>query len=123
MPDQLEPPLPRFCSFRHYMRRLNDRWVFRQNFQAHRRTPRWGHCMRCYITWNRRDSHPTFFSKNNGISALCSVCFNQLAPAERLPYYADMMRIRISQAVLPTDLNFVRTIEWADIRAAVLEGK
>lgn len=122
MPVLLAPSLSRFPSLGHLLTRLGDRIRFRRNARLWRRYySRWGHCFRCYATWNRCSEHITMHSSTSGCFALCESCWMTLTPVEKLPYYADLMRLRIRQGSYPNRSERARV--WDEISEAVIQGK
>jgi hypothetical protein len=67
------------------------------------------------------ESHSTDFTEARGCFPLCEYCWKSLTPEQRLPYYAQLHNIWLTQS-LPNHLAEVKD-EWPLIEKAVLEGK
>jgi hypothetical protein len=72
-----------------------------------------GSCQRCKTTWRFVEWHTTPYGTGHGCLALCKLCWRDLTPQTRLPFYREWW------------MNSTPRVEaeWADIRSAVLEGK
>lgn len=55
-------------------------------------SPGWGHCYRCLRTWNACKNHVTQYSELSGCFPLCEPCWKELTPAERLPFYLELIQ-------------------------------
>ena len=53
-------------------------------------TPGYSYCEKCGTTWAFVNPHTTNYSECMGCFALCSKCWKELSPKQRLPYYEQM---------------------------------
>jgi hypothetical protein len=70
--------------------------------------------MRCQTTWFFVDSHATEFSTGEGCFPLCVLCWSELTPDERLPFYRKLYEEWAAHdSALDSSL-------WEKMKAAVL---
>jgi len=84
--------------------------------------PGYGSCYRCGRTWNVTKYHATNYTGERGCFPLCEVCWSELTPIQRLPYYHDMF------SKWPSDGGYhAGGMSWDEVRVAiekaVLDGK
>jgi len=73
-----------------------------------------GCCERCTITWHDAKYHSTSINSNSGMFPLCEECWQELSPAERVPFYGALWAAW-HQWGKPD-------IAWLDIEDAVMKG-
>ena len=74
--------------------------------------PGYSWCKRCETPWAFVDEHATYYTERRGVFALCQMCWAELTPQERLPFYRQVYEEweRLGCA----------DREWPDIERAVL---
>lgn len=79
--------------------------------------PGYGWCLRCETPWLFVHYHLTpYGSHGRGCLPLCEKCWTELTPAQRVPFYRDLiMSWRPGRAL-------ARDEEWALVKTAVLSG-
>jgi hypothetical protein len=55
--------------------------------------PGYGYCLRCGTPWPATDPHETYVGTGGGCFPLCGLCWGELTPEQRLPYYKHLMAI------------------------------
>ena len=58
--------------------------------ESHQHTPGYSSCGRCLTSWPFVPAHTTMFGTHSGIFALCEMCWRELTPRQRLPYYRQL---------------------------------
>ena len=66
--------------------------------------PDYGQCRRCKTTWNLVNPHDVPYREGQAIFRLCEKCWHEVAPADRLSFFADVQD----------------TERWTDVAAAVV---
>lgn len=56
------------------------------------RAPGYGHCLRCRTAWKFVEDHSTYFQAGSGCFPLCQLCWSELTPTARLPFYYVLWR-------------------------------
>jgi hypothetical protein len=81
-------------------------------------------CARCLTTWAWVCGHATPYQTGSAVFPLCQVCWRDLTPAERMPYYRDLVTLWTSQLIeyRRFDLAVEYEAKWPAIRAAVEAG-
>ena len=80
-------------------------------------TPRWRFCVRCKTSWGFIKWHLTVWEPHSGVCALCEVCWVELTPEQRWPYYEELFRIWLAEG------EGVSQEKQEAIRSAVFSGK
>jgi hypothetical protein len=81
--------------------------------------PGYGGCLCCQTTWYWVEEHITRYSPNDGCLPLCRKCWEQLPPAERLPYYRKLWDSWWRDKRDEKDMEDV----WVQLETAVMLGK
>lgn len=75
-------------------------------------------CRRCGRSWLVAKTHCTPYTEGNGCFPMCELCWSEITPHERLPYYFDLvMQWRCQGCESHAEWA------WPLIERAVLEGK
>lgn len=77
--------------------------------------PVYSACHRCNRPWKIVKSHTTDYTERTGCFALCSDCWGELTPEQRLPFYRELWEEW--EVYSPGDEN------WELIKAAVLNER
>src|SRR5258708_28202256 len=89
--------------------------------------PGFGCCYRCGMPWKFAKQHTTYLEERNGCFALCNKCWQELTPAERLPFYRKLLETWIDSErearVIAARNGVSAEMQWPLIEKAVLEGK
>jgi hypothetical protein len=72
-----------------------------------------GHCGKCKTIWSYVRGHVTSCDEHSGCTPLCELCWSELTPEERLPYYKKLYK----------EWKKNDKALWKKIKNAVLEGK
>ncbi len=83
---------------------------------SQRLAPGYSWCSRCGTPWLFIHHHNTDYRLDRGIFVFCVKCWEELAPAERLPYYRKLWEHWQQSGVADDE-------EWEAIQTAVLEGQ
>lgn len=79
---------------------------------SHFLAPGYGHCGRCKTNWHYCHGHSTEVADTgSGMFPLCELCWKELSPEERLPYY---------KAVFESWEVEHRPYQWEQLEKAVL---
>ena len=78
--------------------------------------PGLGWCLKCGTPWRFVHHHSTSYSQSSGCFPLCEKCWEELTPAERLPFYRQMWNQWVSMGTDKDDGT------WDQIEAAVMAG-
>ena len=82
--------------------------------------PGYGWCLRCRTPWLFVRWHHTFFgSRCHGCLPLCETCWAELTPAQRLPFYRELIQSWHEEP--GRGLAFDE--EWSLVETAVLGGR
>ena len=79
--------------------------------------PQMGSCGSCGMTWNVCEGHSTNYTESSGCFPLCELCWKELTPETRLPFYRKLWDSWEKENVVDKDNR------WKNIEKAVLEGK
>ena len=98
-----------------------------EGWRLHRLSPNYGQCGRCHTPWRYVEGHTTLYRDSQGCFPLCKLCWSELTPEARLPYYRALWfkwlgqtaAIRSEEGVEQTELLLER---WPFIEKAVLAG-
>lgn len=82
--------------------------------------PGYSSCMRCRTAWKFVEGHSTKYDEHNGCFPLCELCWADLAPEQRLPFYFVLYCQWDWDA---GQMGHERPTEWEAIEQAVLGGK
>lgn len=93
---------------------VNVNFFFEKNPIFYGATPGYSTCGRCGSSWDRVNPHDTPYSEEGGCFSLCEICWSQLTPKTRLPYYKALWVSR--------DLGFNHP-KWRGLERAVLNGE
>lgn len=88
--------------------------------------PMWSACIRCGMPWRVTKHHSTDVTDGRGMFALCEICWNDLIPQERLPYYRKLYEswLKNMPKTLPDGTPYKGlNMTWEEIEAAVRAGK
>lgn len=80
-----------------------------------RMSPGYSFCKRCATTWEFVRSHSTQYNDGSGCFPLCEMCWGELTPEERLPFYRRLYEKWLESGPLPEET-------WFEIQEAVLMG-
>lgn len=81
----------------------------------------YGWCLKCRTTWVFVQGHMTQYNERNGCFPLCRLCWSEMKPQQRLPYYAEMMAEWVEQSRTNAErLEALR--QWPEMERAVLAG-
>lgn len=82
--------------------------------------PGYGWCLRCKTPWLFVRWHDTpFGSDGHGCLPLCEKCWAALTPAQRMPYYRELIESWHERH----DRGLMLDEEWALVEAAVLSER
>lgn len=81
--------------------------------------PSYGQCLRCKTPWRFVRYHVTDYHPNHGCLPLCEKCWAELTPAQRLPFYQELIE-SWHERFDHNELTFRE--EWALVETAVLSG-
>ena len=106
---------------------LYKTWSWEPRAQCHHRArgrsiPGRANCLCCGSPSG--NDHTTMYNTHNGCSPLCSICWDAMAPKERLPYYDHLVDIWEAQSAYfryENKKDYVLTRQ--QIHTAVLAGK
>jgi len=73
--------------------------------------PGYGWCFKCLTPWAFIEGHSTFYRDGRGCLPLCTLCWGEMTPEERLPYYRQLWEEWAAGYA-----------EWSDIERAVAAG-
>jgi hypothetical protein len=76
----------------------------------------YGGCMRCWCRWKLAAPHTTMYTNERYCFPLCGVCWGELTPETRLPFYRKLYNEWSSE--LSGDLP-----AFQDIKNAVMRGE
>lgn len=82
--------------------------------------PGYSFCRRCKTPWRFVKWHDTSYGRGHGCLPLCQMCWSELTPEQRLPYYLEL--IASWHERYPHDAGPTFDEEWAQVRDAVLRG-
>lgn len=83
--------------------------------------PGYGHCLRCRTAWKFVEGHSTYYNLGRGCFPLCEMCWSEMEPHERLPFYYVLYRQWEWDAGLE---GLDAGVTWEALEAAVMaEGK
>lgn len=71
-------------------------------------------CHRCQMRWDTVNGHSTPYSETESLFPLCVECWEDLQPAERLPYYRALW--------LEWKRSGCNDADWSNIATNVLNG-
>ena len=125
----------------HYMSPVQRVVVAVQKFlrggdpRSGREAPPLSGCLRCSTNWAEVEGHITYYEPSaipgnegsftpggQGCFPLCELCWSELSPTERLPFYRKLWAIWMSQAN-EADLQENYLARWHRIESAVLAGR
>lgn len=78
-------------------------------------------CLRCKTPWNFVEYHQTMYTYHDGCFPLCEMCWGELTPQQRLPYYRELIDIWYEPPHENDEPGFDET--WAAVETAVMEGR
>lgn len=78
--------------------------------------PGYSTCHRCFRPWSICDGHVTNYSRHRGCFPLCTDCWGELTPSDRLQFYRQLWNEWRGQGHKDDST-------WEQIEAAVLAGK
>lgn len=84
----------------------------RTGYESQARFPHLGACLRCRTSWGQVKGHATRITEETGMFPLCELCWMDLTPSLRLPFY----RVLFEQWVWDGGSH----MDWKDIEAAIL---
>ena len=58
--------------------------------RSHAQNPYSGWCLRCKTSWMMVEVHSTHYATGRGCFPLCALCWGELTPETRLPYYREL---------------------------------
>lgn len=79
-------------------------------------TPGYSCCHRCERPWSIAEHHSTRYTENRGCFPLCELCWQELEPKDRLPYYRELYNEWQHWSIEEDET-------WKNIKEAVLAGK
>jgi len=89
--------------------------------------PWYGTCLRCGMPWKFTSGHTTNYRAGDGCFPLCEDCWSRLTPAERLPYYMQLIEMWRSDTTFPGERDAHNGQPWpeviANLEANVMAGK
>jgi len=83
-------------------------------------SPGFSYCHRCGRTWNKVEGHTTNYTESSGMFPLCEICWGELKPKARLPYYRTLFDSWMMSSMQD---GYELSASWADVEEAVLSGK
>ena len=89
----------------------------RTGIDSWREYPGHSFCLRCRTAWGTVAEHSTRFATNSGMFPLCELCWAELTPQERLPFYRVLWE---QWHMAARGKAYTVDAEWPDIEKAVL---
>ena len=88
-------------------------------------SPMYSWCGRCGMPWSVTKHHETRVTEVSGIFPLCEICWKDLTPQDRLPYYRNLYESwrKTMPETLPDGSPAKLNLTLEEIEAAVLAGK